>query len=100
MRKDAGELEMQRHRLEGEKEQLEIQLKNADEQLVRSKQWFDSIITDAKEADFQLKDLEVGRNLLKESRKNKRKAQHCSQNNRVSPKEIEFSGNRISEMSQ
>ncbi|MBE28282.1 MAG: chromosome segregation protein SMC [Euryarchaeota archaeon] len=60
LRKDAGELEMQRHRLEGEKEQLEIQLKNAEEQLVRSKQWFESIETDAKEADFQLKDLEVG----------------------------------------
>ena len=30
LRKDAGELEMQRHRLEGEKEQLEIQLKNAE----------------------------------------------------------------------
>ena len=57
LRKDAGELEMQRHRLEGEKEQLEIQLKSAEEQLVRSKQWFDSIVTDAKEADFQLKDL-------------------------------------------
>ena len=60
LRKDAGELEMQRHRLEGEKEQLEIQLKNAEEQLIRSKQWFESIVTDSKEADFQLKDLEIG----------------------------------------
>ena len=60
LRKEAGELEMQRHRLEGEKEQLEIQLKSAEEQLVRSKQWLDSIVTDVKEADFQLKDLEIG----------------------------------------
>ena len=60
LRKDAGELEMQKHRLEGEKEQLEIQLTSAEEQIVRSKQWLDSVKTDAKEADFQLKDLEVG----------------------------------------
>ena len=60
LRKDAGELEMQKHRLEGEKEQLENQLKSAEEQLIRSKQWLNSIKTDAKEADFQLKDLEVG----------------------------------------
>ena len=62
LRKDAGELEMQRHRLEGEKEQIELQLKSAKEQLTRSKQWLDSVVTDAKEADFQLKDLEVGKN--------------------------------------
>ena len=61
LRKDAGELEMQKHRLEGEKEQLEIQVETAEEQLVRSNKWFDSVVTDAKEADFQLKDLEVGR---------------------------------------
>jgi len=60
LRKDAGELEMQKHRLEGEKEQLEIQLTSAEEQIVRSKQWLESVKTDAKEADFQLKDLEVG----------------------------------------
>ena len=61
LRKDAGELEMQRHRLEGEKEQLELQLDSAKEQVSRSKQWLDSIETDVKEADFQLKDLEIGR---------------------------------------
>ena len=44
LRKDAGELEMQRHRLEGEKEQLEIQLKSAEEQLVRSKQWEETLL--------------------------------------------------------
>ncbi len=60
LRKDAGELEMQKHRLEGEKEQLEIQLTSAEEQIIRSKQWLESVKTDAKEADFQLKDLEVG----------------------------------------
>jgi len=60
LRKKAGELEMQRHRIEGEKEQLENQLKNANEQVIRSKQWLDSIETDSKEADFQLKDLEIG----------------------------------------
>jgi chromosome segregation ATPase len=60
LRKDAGELEMQKHRLEGEKEQLEIQLTSAEEQIVRSKQWLESVEIDAKEADFQLKDLEVG----------------------------------------
>ncbi len=60
-RKDAGELEMQRHRLEGEKEQLGLQLESAKEQVTRSKQWLDSIETDVKEADFQLKDLEIGR---------------------------------------
>jgi len=51
---------MQKHRLEGEKEQLENQLTNANEQVIRSKQWLDSVITDAKEADFQLKDMEIG----------------------------------------
>ncbi len=61
LRKDAGELEMQRHRLEGEKEQLELQLESANGQVTRSKQWLDSIETDVKEADFQLKDLEIGR---------------------------------------
>jgi chromosome segregation protein len=60
LRKDAGELEMQKHRLEGEKEQLEIQLTSAEEQIIRSKQWLESVKTDAKEADFQLKDLKVG----------------------------------------
>ena len=61
LRNDAGELEMQRHRLEGEKEQLEIQLNTAEEQVIRSKLWLESIETDVKEADFQLKDLQVGK---------------------------------------
>jgi len=61
LRKEAGELEMQRHRLDGEKEQIEIQLTSAKEQVIRSKKWLDSIETDVKEADYQLKDLEVGR---------------------------------------
>ena len=61
LRKDAGGLEMQRHRLEGEKEQLELQLTNAREQVSRSGQWLESIVTDVKEADFQLEDLQVGR---------------------------------------
>ncbi len=61
LRKNAGELEMQRHRLDGEKEQIEIQLTNAKEQVIRSKKWLESIETDVKEADYQLKDLEVGR---------------------------------------
>ena len=52
---------MQRHRLDGEKEQIEIQLTSAKEQVIRSKKWLDSIETDVKEADYQLKDLEVGR---------------------------------------
>ena len=43
LRKDAGELEMQRHRLEGEKEQLELQLTSAKEQVSRSRQWLESI---------------------------------------------------------
>jgi len=61
LRKEAGELEMQRHRLEGEKEQLEIQLNTAEEQVIRSKKWLESIEIDVKEADFQLKDLQVGK---------------------------------------
>ncbi|MEC9332433.1 MAG: hypothetical protein VYA07_00100, partial [Candidatus Thermoplasmatota archaeon] len=61
LRKDAGELEMQRHRLEGEKEQLELQLTSAKEQVSRSGKWLESIVTDVKEADFQLEDLQVGR---------------------------------------
>ena len=61
LRKDAGELEMQRHRLEGEKEQLGLQLTSAREQVDRSGQWLGSIVTDVKEADFQLEDLQVGR---------------------------------------
>jgi chromosome segregation protein len=61
LRKDAGGLEMQRHRLEGEKEQLELQLTSAREQVSRSGQWLESIVTDVKEADFQLEDLQVGR---------------------------------------
>ena len=61
LRKEAGELEMQRHRLEGEKEQLELQLETAEEQVIRSKKWLESIQTDVKEADFQLKDLQVGK---------------------------------------
>ena len=35
LRKDAGELEMQKHRLEGEKEQLEIQLINSLEKILK-----------------------------------------------------------------
>jgi chromosome segregation protein len=61
LRKDAGELEMQRHRLDGEKEQIEIQLASAREQVIRSNKWLESIETDVKEADYQLKDLEVGK---------------------------------------
>ena len=61
LRKDAGELEMQRHRLEGEKEQLGLQLISAREQVGRSGQLLESIVTDVKEADFQLEDLQVGR---------------------------------------
>ncbi len=61
LRKDAGELEMQRHRLEGEKEQLGLQLTSAREQVGRSGQLLESIVTDVKEADFQLEDLQVGR---------------------------------------
>ena len=51
---------MQRHRIEGEKEQLENQLTSAEEQVIRSEKWLESIVTDAKEADFQLKDMEIG----------------------------------------
>ena len=61
LRKNAGELEMQRHRLDGEKEQIKIQLTTTREQVIRSKKWLESIETDVKEADYQLKDLEVGK---------------------------------------
>ena len=76
LRKKAGELEMQRHRIEGEKEQLENQLTNAEEQVIRSEKWLESIVTDAKEADFQLKDMEIGnksanQNLEKVKKKHK-----------------------------
>jgi chromosome segregation ATPase len=74
LRKDAGELEMQRHRLEGEKEQLELQLTSAREQVNRSGQWLESIITDVKEADFQLEDLQVGR---ESTAKNWKKQGNC-----------------------
>ena len=36
LRRKAGEIEMQRHRIEGEKEQLENQLTNAEEQVILS----------------------------------------------------------------
>ncbi|MEC9354041.1 MAG: hypothetical protein VX686_02140, partial [Candidatus Thermoplasmatota archaeon] len=74
LRQAAGALEMQRHRLEGEREQLELQLTQAREQATGNEQLLVAAQADVDDIDFHLQDLQLGRksaadNLRKVTRK-------------------------------